>query len=92
MGGREDDDTQPEVVDEGMDEISIGFGSDEVVFQREHLTWIWMPPTEQTLREVVRRRGHCRDKIDIELFAGNLPGSRLAVENSEAPFQGLGLL
>ena len=34
MGGGEDDDTQPKVFDEGMDDIPLGFESDEVVFQR----------------------------------------------------------
>lgn len=40
----------------------------DIIFERENITWIWMPPTQETLRKVAKRKGDWMDKINVSLF------------------------
>lgn len=59
----EDDDTDnaDSDFDDGSDDTSI-------VFQRQNLSWIWMPPTEETLRNVAKDESMWMERTNVHLF------------------------
>lgn len=45
-----------------------GYDFNSILYQRQDLTWIWMPPTEQTLENVAKDENTWMEELNVRLF------------------------
>lgn len=62
------DDDHNDDTDRGDSDSEDGSDDISIMYQRQDLTWIWMPPTEETLKNVAKDEGTWMEEFNVRLF------------------------